>query len=217
MKRGRLNKMEIKIDLKNITGELLTLSKPGKVCDTDTSDKSTLVCFDDFEKVCGKMTEHDNKDMTAVAALLCEMQLQENVPDEYIELSEGFAELVKENKKLDISESRDYVFFAYECIREIEKLENKVSCEVIGENPGVYAIASQDDDISCIVVVNNSSDDVLADIDISGLPGRSASIDYYFADEYNQLSIACNTDTKLEKTKVMIPMSGHSLHLFKIR
>ena len=155
--------------------------------------------------------------MTSVAALLLEMQNSGNVPEEYISLSEGFTELVKKNKELDVSESRDYVFFAYECMRELERQENKTYCSVSSETDNVFALASQEDDISCIVIVNNSEDDVFADIDIHGLPGKSVSIDYYFADEYNQLSIACNTDTKLEQTKIMIPMSPYSLHLFKIR
>ncbi len=209
--------MEIRTDLKNITGEMLPLSKPGKDCDTDIKDKNALVNFAAFEKLCFKEGEHDNKDMAAVAALLFEMQIKGNVPDEYIELSEKFSELVKSNKKLDISESRDYVFFAYECMRELEKLENRVYCELGDNNTNVYALASQDDDISCVAVVNNSSEEVFADIDICGLPGRSASIDYYYADEFEQLSIACNTDTKLETTKIMIPMPPYSLHMFKIR
>ncbi len=208
---------EIKINLKDITGEFFNLSKPGTDCDAGTKDTASLESFGKFAEMCGNDIEHTNKSMTATAALLFEMQIKENVPDEYIELSEKFRELVKANKKLDVSESRDYVYFAYECMREIEKLENKVYCKTEPEIPGVYALASQDDDISCIAIVNNSDEDVFADIDISGLPGRSTSIDYYFADEYNQLSVACNTDTKLETTKIMIPMSEHSLHLFKIR
>ncbi|MBR3994059.1 MAG: hypothetical protein IKI97_02135 [Clostridia bacterium] len=208
---------EIKVNLKNIVGEFLGLAKPGNVCDADGNDKSSLVCYNDFEKVCKNGIEHTFEDMAKVAALLVEMQNKHIVPDEYVELSKGFSGMVKENKKLDISESRDYVFFAYECMREIEKLENKVQCSVEPENAGVYAIASQEDDISCVVVVNNSSDFVFADVEIEGLPGRAVSIDYYYADEYNQLSIACNTDTKLDKTKIVIPMTGFSLHLFKIR
>lgn len=209
--------MEIKINLKNIIGELLTLAKPGTECDAPVSDASTLENFENFCKVCNKNGEHDNKDMSAVAALLLEMQIKGNVPEEYTELSEVFSEMVKKNKKLDVSESRDYVFFAYDCMRELERLENKALCTVFPDNCGVLAVASQDDDISCIVVVNNSDSDVFADIDIEGLPGRSASIDYYYADEFEQLSIACNTDTKLDSTKVMIPLAAHSLHLFKIR
>lgn len=209
--------IEIKTDLKNITGELLPLAKPGKDCDAEYSDISTLDCFKCFSDVCKKSGEHDNKDMAAVAALLIEMQIKENVPEEYIELSDVFSEMVKQNKKLDVSESRDYVFFAYDCMRELERLENKTMCTVNPDNCGVYAVASQDDDISCMVVVNNSDSEVFADIDIQGLPGRSTSIDYYYADEMEQLSIACNTDTKLEQTKIMIPMPAYSLHMFKIR
>ena len=217
MKEVKIYTMEIKTDLKKITGEFQSLSKPGKDCDTDVKDVTALSSFAAFKKVCEKEGEYDNKDMAAVAALLCEMQIKENVPDEYTELSERFSELVKQNKKLDVSESRDYVFFAYECMRELEKLDNRAYCELSDENANVYALASQDDDISCIVVVNNSGEEVLADIEISGLPGRSTSIDYYYADEFEQLSIACNTDTKLETTKIMIPMPSYSLHLFKIR
>ena len=209
--------VEIKIDLKNIIGEFLGLAKPGNACDATLSDKTELVCFDEFVKVCEKNDEHNCEDMAKVAALLVEMQNKQNVPDEYVEYSGKFSEMVKVNKKLDVSESRDFVFFAYECMREIEKLDNKVLCTVNPDGKGVYAIASQDDDISCAVVVNNSSEQAFAYIDFEGLPGRPASIDYYFADGFNQLSLACNTDTKLAKTRIVIPMSEYSLHLFKIR
>lgn len=215
--KGEDMNFEIKVNLKNIVGEFLGLAKPGNVCDADGNDKSDLVCFDDYVKVCKKENEHTFEDMAKVAALLLEMQNKQIVPDEYVELSKGFSEIVKANKKLDISESRDYVFFAYECMREIEKLENKVYCSVSDENSGVYAVASQEDDISCVVVVNNNPDFIFADVEIDGLPGRAVSIDYYYADEQNQLSVACNTDTKLEKTKIVIPMTPYSLHLFKIR
>ena len=208
---------EIKVNLKSIIGEFLGLAKPGASCDTKIKDINSLECYGKFNDLCLKDTEHDNRDMAAAAALLFEMQIKNNVPDEYTENSKKFADMVKRNRKMDVSENRDYVFFAYEIMRELEKLSDAAECIVSGDTAGIYAMASQDDDISCIAVVNNSDKEVFADIDISGLPGRSASIDYYFADECNQLSIACNTDTKLETTKIMIPMSEFSVHLFKIR
>lgn len=208
---------EIKINLKEITGECFNLSKPGKTCEARFADISELECYDDYLNVCSKTEKYDNKDMARVAALLIEMHSKCNIPEEYIETSEQFAELVKINKKKDVSESRDYVFFAYDCMREIEKLDNKVLCEIKQDGTAIYAAASQDDDISCIVAVNNSEKDIFTEFSIDGLPGRATSIDYYFADEYNQLSIVCNTDTKLETTKILIPMSPYSLHLFKIR
>lgn len=207
---------EIKVDLKKTIGAFYDLAKPGKESDANISDVNTLCSFKGFLEVCSKNGAHDNIDMSKVAALLLEMEINDNVPEEYTDLSANFSELVKINKKLDVSERRDFVFFAYDCIRELEKLENKVLCEYESTD-GIFACASQDDDISCIVVVNNTNETVFADILIGGLPGRSASIDYYYADEYNQLSIACNTDTKLSETKIMIPMPEYSLHLFKIR
>lgn len=208
---------DIKVDLKNTVGELLKLSKPGCFSESVKADTSSIENFNGFSALCKKESIHTNKDMSLTAAILIEMQIKENVPEEYVDCSKCFTELVKSNKKLDISENRDYVFFAYECMREIEKLENKVFCSVSPENNGIYAIASQDDNISCVVIVNNSDIDSFVNVDIQGLPGRQTSIDYYFADEYNQLSIACNTDTKLETTKIMIPVSPYSLHMFKIR
>ena len=123
--------MEIKINLKNIIGELLTLAKPGTECDAPISDASTLENFENFCKVCNKNGEHDNKDMSAVAALLLEMQIKGNVPEEYTELSEVFSEMVKKNKKLDVSESRDYVLntntgkFHYPSCKEAAKIKDK--------------------------------------------------------------------------------------------
>ena len=209
--------LEIKTDLKKITGEFLGLAKPGAECDAEINDISSLENFESFSKVCSKKGEHNNKDMASVAALLFEMQIKNNVPDEYSEMSDCFAEMVKTNKKMDVSESRDYVFFAYEVMRELEKLDNMTECIINGDADGIYALAAQDDDISCIALVNNSSREIMTDIIISGLPGRSTSIDYYSADEYNQLSIVCNTDTKLEETKVMIAVPEYSVHMFKIR
>lgn len=207
----------VKVNLKQTVGELLKLSKPGNRCDAAKKDLSLLTCFKNFASMCSENKEHNNVDMTACAALLAEMQIQNNVPDEYITLSKQFEDLVKLNRKLDVSESRDYVFFAYEIMRELEKLDNSVLCEISGECNGIFALASSDDDISAIVVINNSNSESLLDLEISGLPGRATSIDYYNADEFNQLSIVCNTDTKLETTKVIIPMSQYSVHLFKIR
>lgn len=207
----------VKVNLKQTVGELLKLSKPGKECEAAQNNSSLLTCFKKFASMCSEKTEHNNVDMTACAALLMEMQIQNNVPCEYITLSKQFEDLVKLNKKLDVAESRDYVFFAYEIMRELEKLDNSVSCEISGEHNGIFALASSDDDISAIAVVNNTGNESLLKLEISGLPGRATSIDYYNADEFNQLSIVCNTDTKLETTTVMIPMAQYSVHLFKIR
>lgn len=207
----------IKVELKNIIGEFLELAKPGKDCDAEFEDVKDLSCFDGFMKVCCKDGEYDSADMSAVAALLFEMQIKNNVPEEYVEASEKFKTLVKENKKLDISERRDYVFFAYEIMRELEKLENRAFAECADTPEGVYALAAQDDDISVIAVVNNTADDIMTNVEIAGLPGRHVSIDYYCAREYEPLSIVCNTDTKLSETTVMIPLTSYSLHLFKIR
>ena len=207
----------INVNLKNITGEFYGLSKPGAECDTEIKDATKLTRFEAFKKVCESTAEHNNRDMTTTAALLLEMHNSANIPDEYSELSECFASMVKANKKLDISESRDYVFFAYDAMRELEKLDNAVECNIEGETDGLFACAAQDDDISSIVIVNDTENDYFIDVVINGLPGRSTAIDYYFADEYNQLSILCNTDTKLETTTVKIMVSAYSLHLFKIR
>lgn len=207
----------VKVNLKQTVGELLKLSKPGNQCEAAKNDSSLLSCFKNFASMCSEKKEHNNIYMTACAALLAEMQIQNNVPDEYITLSKQFEDLVKLNRKLDVSESRDYVFFAYEIMRELEKLDNSVSCEISGESNGIFALASSEDDISAIAVINNSNSEPLLELEISGLPGRTASIDYYNADEFNQLSVVCNTSTKMESTKVVIPMSQYSVHLFKIR
>lgn len=207
----------IKIYLKNTVGEFIGLSKPGRNTDAKYNDVSLLKYFERFKAVCEKNGEHDNMDMSACAALLFEMQIKENVPDEYTELSERFVQLVKENKKLDPSERRDYVFFAYELMREIEKLENRVYVENQNIPDGILTLASQDDDISAIGIVNNSDNDMFVNVEINGLPGRHTAIDYYRAGEYEPLSVVCNTDTKLSSTTVMIALTPYTVHLFKIR
>ena len=186
--------LTITVDLKNLTGEVLPLDRPAFAAPTENGNAASLRYFNGFRRMCLADGEHTNKDMAVCAALLFEMQNTGNVPPEYAELAPRFAPMVKVCRARDVSESRDYVFFAYDVMRELAKCENAAYVHLSADDSGVLACASQDDDLSAVAAVNASDKEHTAVFSLSGLPGRQTNIDYYAADEYEQFSLMCNTD-----------------------
>ncbi len=207
----------IHTDMSKKGGEIYPLHRPGKECGAERSDVSLLKNYKGFTELLKKEGEHGAPEMALFASLLFEMQSTHNVPDEYTEKSKALADMAAEEKKKDVSESRDYLFFPLEVMRELYRCENEAECTFSEKVPGVYALAASGDDLGAVAIVNASEEIHFIELAICGLSGKHCSIDYYNADEYEQLSLVCNTDTKLDKTTVRIPLAPDSLHLFKIR